>query len=825
MSQPPSYVQAPEKEQDDEFTLHDLWNVVRRNRWLILAITLATGLTGFVYSWTRPPVYLSEATIRIDDSRANRNVLSEIAALTGGKSQGLIETEMLVLRSRQIVESVVDTLSMHARLVEPRIARSAVFATLSAPADASPALYRLRHTQDGVYAVEKVTEEETRTLPARVTVGAPAEIDGIRFALAPALRASPPPVIELAVGSFRETVSGIRQALDVSRPGSTAQIVSVSYSNNDPVLAAAVPNAVTDAFIRYKAGVSKVESRSTVGFLREQVSSYEASLREAENRLRAFRENAQVISPEKQATEQITRLAELQARRDQLVAEHSSLARLLAQVGRMQPREDDGPSPYRQLAAFPTFLSNRAVQDLLQSLTALENERSSLLVRRTRENVDVQGLDTRIHELELQLYQTAANYHESLANEIASLDANLARFTGQMREIPAQEVEFARLLREQNLLEQIYTLLQTRLKEAEISQAVDAGDVRLLDAALVPTRPIAPRPVRNGVLSLVLGLMLGVGVAFGRKALDTKVRTQEDVSGTTGGLPVLGVIPRIRSRTLGAGAANGNGNGNGKKLAAANENGNGRARKLIPISPGVLMEERLVTWRDPRSPVSEAYRALRTNLTFASLERAPQVIVVTSAMPGDGKTTSASNLAITLAQQGSRVLLVDADLRRGILHEVFGVRQAPGFAHVLMGRTSLADAVQEIRMGESGAPLYFLGSGVFPPNPAEILGSERMRELVAQFREEYEVVVFDMPPLNLVTDAAVVGTLADTTLLVTRSGTTEKGALQHAASQLRQLRARVGGVVLNDFNVVEARYYGGAYGHYGSYSRYGANDE
>ncbi len=808
MSQSPSIVQAPEPKQNDEFTLRELWTISWRNRWLILGITLATGILGFVHARMQAPVYSSESTIRIDDNRSSRNVLTELAALTGGKTPGLIETEILVLRSRQIAESVADSLSIHVQLLEPRIARSEVFAALAVPTSAEEAVYRLRHQGNGVYSSEKETEEGVRKLPARVSIGASTDLEGVRFVLAPSLRSSPPPTIRFEVHSFRETVNELRKTLKVSRPNVNAQIVAVSYSDNDPVLAAAVPNAVTGEFIRYKSGTSKLELRSTVSFLRDQVASYEGSLQEAENRLRDFRESAHVISPEKQASEQITRLTDLQARRDQLHAEHSSLQRLLAQVGKAQTRQD-GPSPYRQLAAFPTFLANRAVQDLLQSLTALENERATLLVRRTRENVDVQGLDSRIRELELQLYQTAANYRESLANEIASLDANLARFTGQMREIPAQEVQYARFLREQKLLEEIYTLLQTRLKEAEIAQAIDDDDVRLLDPALVPTKPISPRPVRNGVFALVLGLVAGLGVAFGREVLDTKVRTKEDVTGTTGGLPVLGIIPRIGSRQVDAGS--------GKKLAKVNGNGNGkgRIRKLVPITPQVLLEDRLVTWRDPLNPVSEAYRALRTNLTFASMERPPQVIVVTSAMPGDGKTTSASNLAITLAQQGSRVLLVDADLRRGILHQVFGLRQSPGFAHVLMDRTTLKDAVQEIAVGDSGVPLHFLGSGIFPPNPAEMLGSERMKDLVAMLRDEYAVIILDMPPLNLVTDAALVGNLADTTLLVTRSGTTDKGALHHAAAQLRQLRARVGGVVLNDFNVAEAPYYGGTYGRYG----------
>jgi capsular exopolysaccharide synthesis family protein len=205
---------------------------------------------------------------------------------------------------------------------------------------------------------------------------------------------------------------------------------------------------------------------------------------------------------------------------------------------------------------------------------------------------------------------------------------------------------------------------------------------------------------------------------------------------------------------------------------------------------------------------------LRTSVTFANLGQKAQVIVVTSAMPGDGKSTSSANLAMTLAQQGVRTLLVDADLRKGVLHEILGVPREPGLAQLLIGSIPVDEVVIDVPSGKGTEVLHFLPGGAYPPNPAELLGSDLMRDLIAQLRVGYEMVIIDAPPLNLVTDASVLGTVADATILVARAGVTEKRALSHAASQLGHLHARISGVVLNDLDVKRS-------GHGGDYYAYG----
>lgn len=793
------FPRTPPAQQHQEFSLRDLWHLAMRHRLLVLGTAGTVLLLAALYTKAASPVFESAATLRIKETKGSMSLLEDLAPLTGG-GRSEIETEMAVLESRQIADEVADSLSLHVQVVEPSVPRSAILSQVRAGREVRPAQYELTRRADGTYGVERL-KGRGGALPQAIRPGQPVVLDGVRLTLRPGVDAER---VEVRVASFRRTVEYLRATLKVSRPDLKAQIVAVRFRHTDPQIAAAVANATTEGFIAYKRRNSKSESSSTVQFLREQVGGYEEQLRGAEGELRAFREGSQVVSLTQEATEQVKRLASLQAERDQLIGERTALSGLLSRI-ESASRDANSPAPYREIAAFPSFLANRAVQDVLSNLIQLENQRAELLVRRTDESVDVQGFTQRIAQLETQLLSTARGYLQGLDSQISAVNQSLGAFSGMLETIPSKEIEFARLARRQELLEGIYTLLQTRLKEAEIQEAVEPGDVQVVDNALVPERPVSPRPVLNMMVALIFGLTAGVGVAFIRQVLDTKVRSKEDALVATGGLPVLGTIPRIRPFAASTATALAGGKGNGRLGTAA----------------AAAVPHRLVTSVDPGSPASEAYRALRTSLTFSDLDRPPQVVVITSAMPGDGKSTSSANLAITLAQQGTRTLLVDADLRRGVLHNTFGVDQSPGLTHVLHG-LSLDEAVREVPLPGSPVPLYFLSAGAFPPNPAETMGSPRMRELLLKLREKFEVVIFDAPPLNLVTDAAVLGRSADATLLVTRVGITQKGALAHAAEQLRLLGTRVGGLVLNDIDTRTAGYHGyGTYGYAATNGKHG----
>jgi tyrosine-protein kinase Etk/Wzc len=292
-------------------------------------------------------------------------------------------------------------------------------------------------------------------------------------------------------------------------------------------------------------------------------------------------------------------------------------------------------------------------------------------------------------------------------------------------------------------------------------------------------------------LALVVGLVLGAGSAFAREHLDTRVRSREDLQLIMPGVPILGIIPRIQAAHVRASWL--------PRL---------HAPQTLPAARVNGFQARLIAVHDPRSPISEAYRSLRTNITFSRPERTPKTLVFTSPTPGEGKSTSTENLAATLAQQGLRCVLLDADLRRGVLHEVLDLGREPGLSNVLLGTCRVEDARSAITL-ENGATFDFVPTGTLPPNPAELLGSERMRAVLSGLAEQYDAVLLDAPPLNLVTDAAVLGTVADGVIIVARAGFTDRGALEYAVEQLNVVRAPILGTVLNDIDQKRDRYYGG----------------
>lgn len=781
---------APLRANDREAAarLRSILRGVRRDWWLILAILATVTVLAVVFTRRQTPVYQSGATLLFQEEDRPISLMTELDPRQPGGGGG-IDTDMAVLRSRMLAQSVVDSLALNVWLLEPAVPREQVFQKVETVDSVAPATYELVRGETGSYLLQR--DEENSSVPVQrgIVPGRPVWVNGLSFTLSPSLARSRTPRVRFAVTSERNAASGLLARLIVSRPDPKAEIVAVQYRSPDPVLAAIVPNVVAATFIRYKQQTGEAKTGNTVEFLREQVAAYARELRAAEDRLQQFREQSQIVSLEDEATEQVTRLAELQARRDQINTEAAALRRLLTEAESGSGSSDRGIS-YRRLASFPAFFSNKAVQDILSSLMELENERGRLLVRRTTENLDVRGVDQRIGELENQLYQMARSYLSSLDTQRGSMDAELAQFGQQLELIPAREIHFARLARERELLGSMYTLLQTRLKEAEIQNAAHGGTVRVLDPALIPQGPISPRPLYNLLIALILGLVLAGGTVLLRNSFDRTVWTAEEAVAAAGGLPLLGSIPRIPHSPV---RAFGNG---GTALGAL------RSIKLLPLPSREGATDGLVTWRDPRSVVSEAFRGLRTSVALAANGTSPRVVMVTSPLAGDGKSTSSANLAITYAQQGMRTLLVDADLRNGALQRLLGVPESPGLSEVLSGRATLPEALHAVRVadgeGDGEAVLFFLGAGAYPPNPAELVGSQRMRGLLSELREDYQMVVLDVPPVALVSDALVLGKEVDAALLVARLGFTDREALESAVQQLHRLQVPFGGLVLND---------------------------
>jgi len=768
-----------------EFGPRDLWGMLRRNLLFITGTAAVVVAAAFVALFFLRPTYEGEATIILADSRQVPSLVREIAVFGGlgglAGGGGGMGTDLAVLRSRHIAESVVDSLALHVELIKPQLPRSAVFRRISAAPDARAGTYELARQPDGSF---RVTGPGSGGMPSLyATAGAPFQHDGLSFEIAPELASRNVDHLTLRVSPHSASVASLQETLSINRLDRESQVLSIQMRHSDPEMAAAIPNAVAGIFMDYKAQASRSNTGSYADFLREQAARYGEELAEAEVRLQRFREQAQVISPEHQAAEEVRRYADIKSRQEELRGQRESLSLLMnrvsggAQGGSTQNR-------YRDIAAYPAFLVTPSIQAILQSLIELENERASLLVRRTESSIDVRGIDQRIGELEGNLLQTARSYLDGVNSELGIVDATVSRFAAELGTVPATELEFMRLSRQQKLLEQIYLLVQTNLKETEMQGASEPDGIRVLDFALAPREPVFPRPRLSLALALVFGLMLGTGGAVARELMNPRVRSRSDLEGMDDSPPLLGVIPRFGSRP------------------------NAMLRRVpaLRIRSAEATIDPLVMRSTPSSSPAEAYRGLRTALARAGAGRATRVVVTTSSLPNEGKSACVANLALAFAQHDRSTLIIDADLRKPSLHLMFHADPRPGLTDVLQRGFAWRDAVQEVDSGGGMQPLHLLSAGSPAGSPAELLGSARMEALLDELRGHYDVILFDTPPLNAAVDGAVIGALAEHTLLVARAGVTEPEAIRNSVGTLARLGVSVAGVVLNDADPSDSEY-------------------
>ena len=758
----------------DTLTFIDILRILRRQRWWIAGVFSFVLLATVLFTFLQAPVYRAETTLRVEEQQGiDFPVLDVFPELARGVK---VETEMEIIRSRQVAEDVVEDLGLQATIESPlRTFRESLFSLIRVDRNAEYSEYRLvlgDHSYELSGPDGRIEGEYGRAVRLGALMLQPHRPQADREGS----------TVELKLTPFAEVVTALQEKIRVTRPRTEASIVAVSYESTDPALARDVVNSATRHFLSFRNAMEKQRASATVRFLRDQLAALEGQLADAEAALERFREENLLVAAQVQVEEDVKRLAELQARRSALEVERSALAELLSATEAQAPER----SSWAQVASFPTFMQNEVISNILEQLTTLETELSRLEGRRKPADPDVRNLQATIRLLETRLGSLAKSYLAALNRQAAGIDETLAQFDEKLEKVPAVEVQYARLSRTTDVLSELYTFLQKRLKEAEVAEAVEIATIQVVDPGVVPVEPVRPRNLLNLLVGGLLGGVLALGVVFLRESLDTRLRTREELIQITG-LPVLASVPRIRAA-------------NGRRADAA-----------------ARIEARLVTHHSPRSPAAEAYRALRTNLTFSATGRDKPIklIAFTSPEPQDGKSTTAANTAIILAEQGHATVLVDCDLRRPMLHRVFAVPRSPGIVEVLMGSATLGQVARRIELPHyAKGTLDLVTAGAAAPNPAELLGSSAMRSFLDEVAS-YEMVALDTPPLNVVTDAMVVGSLVDGIIIVTRQGTTHRAAVTLACEELGGIRPLVLGTILNDVDPASDGYsYSKAYRQY-----------
>jgi succinoglycan biosynthesis transport protein ExoP len=565
-----------------------------------------------------------------------------------------------------------------------------------------------------------------------------------------------------------------------------SRLVQISYTHPDPRLSSEIANALVRTFVEENFKTKYEAVTQTSDWLSTELADLQMKVQTSEEKLVRYQKDHGILGVDEKQNIVTAKLDELNR---ELTA---------AQTDRIQ-KESNNTLAANGITPESSKPSREGASSMIEKLREREAELNTQYAQATTQfgtgYPKVAELANQLKQVRTEMATEEGRMQQEIRNEyVAALQReNLltTAFNEQKQEanqLNENSIEYSVLKRDAEANRQLYQDLLQRLKEAGVSAGLRSSNVRIVDVARTPTHPIKPNVPRNLQLGLLLGLACGIGLAFVLEGLDTSIRSMEQVVAVST-LPALGTIP----------------------LQFPN-NGSLRKRlKPVTAATGDLELPSLVTYARPKSEAAEAYRSLRTSILLSAYGAPPKVILVTSALPQEGKTTISANSALVLAQRGGRVLLIDADLRRPGIGRMFGIRSRGGLSTLISG----GDKFEDVVVPFTDVPnLWILPAGPIPPQPTELLGSTVMKDHLARWRTEFEHIIIDTPPCLSVTDAVVLSPEADRIILVARAGKTTKVALRRACDLLLQVNARVMGIVLNALNMRSGEgyyYYSGVY--------------
>lgn len=567
----------------------------------------------------------------------------------------------------------------------------------------------------------------------------------------------------------------VQDNLRVELPRGT-RIARLAFESIEPQVSAAVANAYAEEFIQASLQRKFDSSAYARTFVAEQLDEARARLETSERELNAYARRAGLIRTRDPNNEEARAAGSVTA---------ASLMQLnqsanAAQAARIEAEARWNAERAQPLLASQTVLASPIVQVLMSRRADVQGRLQAAHGRYLEDHPSVRTLEGELSAVDAELERAAnearnsvrANYHAAAAAE-QRLRSQVGALQGATLAEQDRSVRYDTLAREADTNRQIYDGLLQRYRELNASSGITASNIAIVDVAQVPRVPSSPGLAQNGVIGLLLGLGFACGLVFLHDQLDDRVRVPEDVEGKIG-LPLLGVIPRS----------------SGSKPAAE--------------------------LADPKSILAESYSALRSSLLYSTREGLPGILLVTSAQPAEGKTTTSYAVARGFARVGKRVLLIDADLRRPALHKLLELDQESGLSSLLVGQSTSAEA---IAAGEIDG-LHVLPAGPIPPSPAELLSSPRLALLLEQFGQDYDLVVIDSAPILGLADSAELAALADGVIVVVEAERGRRGQLKNALRRLRGTHPALLGAVLTKFDPAAAG--NASYSYYGrEYYRYG----
>lgn len=743
--------------------LRDVWRIIRKRKWLVILISALVTILITIEVHRTPSIYRAQSDIVVNKD-APTFVQAKDQVIQIDESDNL-NTNKIIIKSRPLLEDVVISLKLdqNPKFVESLQKKSFVDAIRDIGYRLSGGAFGGRK-EPAVSSIPAARQERTQEESVRLQ-----------------------PYVNILKSKLNvETVPDSR-------------VMRISFEHTDPEIAAAVVNSAAKNFMDSNFERKTAKFADTSNWLDRSTRELKAKVQEADQALAEYTRRNGIFSTE--GKESLTT--------DKLTSLHSQATK--AEMDRMIKESLYEEVKQGRVAQLPENFSDPKLTLLQADLQKLQVESSQLTVTYGPENPRVAEIEQKIKTYQNQIAESRRLLEEKLRADFeravrdeGSVRRALDRAKAEAVQQNQAAIQFNILKEEVDTAKELYSGFLQKTKQADLQLAEQHNNLRVIEPAEVPGSPVGPMRFRTILIGLLVSLVGGVGLALFLEYLDNTVKSVEDIV-RVAQLPTLAVIPSINAITQRQLAA--------KKKSNEEAENRGSDTSLTPVSSAIASKPQKLINLDQLSSVVEAYRMLRTSVLLSAAGNPPKTILFTSGQPGEGKTTTAINTAISLSQLGASVLLIDADLRRPTVHRVFKMNQTQGLSTYLSRQVEIDPLIQKIWVPN----LSILPCGPIPPNPAELISSERMRDLLRQLTEKYDHVLIDSPPLTNVTDPVILSTMVDGVILVVQAGRSTRDLVRRARTELSSVGAKIFGVVLNNLDIKREGYdsYLSTYGSYG----------
>ncbi|MEP7340590.1 MAG: polysaccharide biosynthesis tyrosine autokinase [Acidobacteriota bacterium] len=760
------------EEEEQDINLREGWHKVWRRKWLVLMIVLvATSFTA-VEAFRKKSIYEATATVEIGKEGQSLTKLNDVLVVNDDTE---LKTGLFILQSRPLLEDVVVSLKLdqNPKFLDITQRRS---------------IGEIISGSKGIVSKEQAAKEDE----------ASQEVAG-KAADKPEKRTNRSPEESARLAPF---VSILRSNL-ITEPVKETRLVKISVTHSDPAISARIANGIANVFIESSFRKNTDKYIHTSDWLSNATRKLQAQVEEADKELADYSRNNGIFTTEGKESLTTSKLAQF----------HDQLVR--AETERMLKQSLYDQVIQGRVAQLPEAFSNVTTTALQQRLADLTIQVAQASTKYGAKNPHVIDLREQMTAVQQEINNTRgileeklkADYERAMRDE-QSLTSALDKTKSEAVQQNQTAIQYGILKQRAETTKLLYNDFLQKTSQADVQMAQIYRTVSIAEPAGVPAWPVGPMRFRSILLALILSLAASLGLVFLLNHLDNTIKNVEDVA-RYARVPTLGVIPAINASVqvlmpVKKEGVSLNGHAHNSQLNGHAHNSNSKSR---------VMNKELISELNSHSPILEAYRMLRTSILLSGMGRPPKTILVTSSLAGEGKTTTTVNTAIMLSQLGSKVLIIDADMRRPRVHKQFGLNSSPGLSNYLSSEIELDTIIRPSTIKN----LSLLCAGLIPPNSAELLSSEKMTHLLQLLSERFDHILVDSPPVNSVTDPVILSRLVEGVILVIHGGKSKREVVSHARQELSGVGAKIFGVVLNNVDVRD----GGYYNYYYYRHRYG----